>query len=139
MEVLLAINVDDKETYFPPQVPPRLCYGKSYPYSRINEVVKAVKDEGLKHRYKTLKITKELLSNIPENQIYSLTSSAEFFYVRKKGERKDIVQIYKIQNVSILEPWTIEVSSSGERVIYIGKDNKNYKVLDEQLNYYIKK
>lgn len=51
MKVVLAIN--SPEPYFPPQVPPRLCYGKKYPYNRMDEIVEYIETEGKKHRYKT--------------------------------------------------------------------------------------
>lgn len=57
MKVVLAIN--SPEPYFPPQVPPRLCYGKKYPYNRMDEIVEYIETEGKKHRYKTKEITTE--------------------------------------------------------------------------------
>ena len=63
MKVVLAIN--SPEPYFPPQVPPRLCYGKKYPYNRMDEIVEYIETEGKKHRYKTKEITTEFLKSIP--------------------------------------------------------------------------
>ena len=130
MKVVLAIN--SPEPYFPPQVPPRLCYGKKYPYNRMDEIVEYIETEGKKHRYKTKEITTEFLKSIPENQIYSLFGSEDFYYCRKPCEK--ISCLYRVCEVNTNTPWTIIKDGKGERIEYLSKMDE-YVVLDEELNY----
>jgi hypothetical protein len=133
MEILLALSGDP---YFPPQIPARLCYGKEYPYSRMDEVVNMVKEEGTRNKYRLSKVTKEMLAKIPEDQIHSLTTATnEFFYVRKPGE--EISRVYAIQEVSPSQPWTIICSKEGgERIEFIKAGDPRYAIADSSLNYY---
>lgn len=133
MEIILAIG--NESPYFPPQIPSRLCYGKDYPYSRMNDVVNLMKTEGIRNKYRLSKITDDMLKKIPEDKIYSLTSSSDFLYVKKPGE--NISRVYKIQNISITQPWTITLSKDGgERIDFIKKDDPHYVIADSELNYY---
>ena len=128
MKIVLAIN--SSEPYFPPQVPPRLCYGKKYPYNRMNEVVEYIETEGKK--YKTKDISTEFLKNIPENQIYSLFGSEDFYYCRRPYEK--ISCLYRVIDVNTNTPWTIIQDGKGERIEYLNKMDE-YVVMDEELNY----
>ena len=98
----------------------------------MNEVVEHIETEGKKHRYKTKDISTEFLKNIPENQIYSLFGSEDFYYCRKPYEK--ISCLYRVIDVNTNAPWTIIQDGKGERIEYLNKTDE-YVVMDEDLNY----
>lgn len=136
MEVLLIVGTGIP--YFPPQIPRRIYEG-DYPYSRIGQIVSMIKSEGVKNKYPVLSFSKQILDNIPVGQIYSLSSSNDFFYTRIQnqitGKIKKKSVIYRICNIQTTRPWSIILDSQGgERIIFFKKNDK-YTIIDKEINY----
>lgn len=128
MKILLTLNT--RYPYFPPEIF-KLSQG-DYPGCRMGELLSRIQEEARKNRYLIADISDEFLKSIPDNKIYMLYVSDEFYYCKQPGKSRS--QIYKICEVSTTKPWTIIKTSGGERIKYF-KPGENYKIIDEELMY----
>lgn len=130
-EVILQIGCG--EIYFPPNIPPRLIQGKSYPANRMGTIVNMIKEEGYKNVIPFCKLHSNTFGRETQGKIYTLSDSKNYFYTYNPKTRKS--NIYKLETINSSRPWTIIYDTKHGEHIHYFEVSENYIIIDKELNY----
>ena len=125
IEVLIVLNRDE---FFPSIIPKRLTL-KSYPYSRIGEIVDLYKKNTKSIRSEDYRETER---EKYENGIFRFYGDNYSCFTYDPYRCENVT--YAIEKIDTANPWTIVKSDKGERIKYFDS-NEKYKIIDENLNY----
>lgn len=127
MKVLLFQNLSDMQ-FLPPKMQ-KLLSQSSFPFNRFGAIINYIEQNSINFTSIPTTVNEWCLLN--PNQILRYTESCYLISILNQFKQ---FTIFKIIDVDIDRPWTIEDQDGDETIKYL--DYKDYEIVDQNTNFY---